>query len=465
MAAHVPAPPSPAAAAAEVTQPRVAEVEHRTPTVELYGDVLHHLFGFLQMKDFVSTARTHKRWMAVAVQMRSRADCVTIDVSRPMMVDSLLVSPLRLHVTSLHLSGMVFLSSLSSIARALPHLRSFDAGTIVLPTADAEVRFPSRLTQLRLEVKRPPPTTANETVALLFGALGQRIAHQLPQLEALAITIDRIEAQVLPTESFYHPLVALPALTSLTSSGIPLGAIDTIRRMAHLHQLNCRAFRLQHFERLVSSEVDAPIPPLEMSPLGPLSPNIDERVASLLLRLPTLTAVRGIFLLADVGPLLRGLPNLRDLLVHTLQGTIVQVDSLVAGVQECRHLTCLHLQHPKVADAHLVEILSALPALTELSVVCGPTVTELTFLNRVPGLTKLILFGDQRIDSSAACHLAGLPALTFLCLRGVFSSPLDPAAVARMTPGSASFDSKTWPRLKHFLLQLDEGPCARRPRV
>lgn len=388
---------------------------------------------------------------ADATTIRTREEAMRV-ATQPALA-SLLASPFRRHVTDLRfateealLPKLVPLPMMVELAAAMSHLTRLSVG-VVGDAGMSPFTLPPQLTSLELCVQFPSQVTA-KVHAAMCAALGQTAASLacLQSLHVLTLNYNTLSVE------FFQPLVALPALTSLEcDDGFSMPVIPILRRLAHLRRLKSHLFSVEQLARLVSGE-DAPIPPLEVPPTYFWGQrHIDATVAGLLARLPTLTELQGVFDLPDVGPLLRGLPNLRDLVVMCEADGSVEIDPLVAGLKACAQLTSLSLEHPRLTHAHLVDLLPALSQLVTLHIELSPTaIDELEFLLQAPGITKLDLGGQQRIPLRELRHLDHLPALESLSLTQVFAAPLDDLSHDRMTPGSAHFDSAVWPRLKQF---------------
>lgn len=440
----------------------VAAISGRAPASELYRDLLYHLFGFLTLSEFASAARTHHAWMSSAVSMSSRKDCVYL--GRADLLSSLVSSPLRHHVTVLDCPSEEeeadeFLSPerITAMGREMVHLAALTTG-IQVSEGMGEARFPPDLTSLHLTFTCPEKITP-AALSAICTTLSQSIAQlswlaslEVHRLDEAADDSPAEASATIPAEMF-QALVALPAITSLDCSPLSLEAIDTIRCMTHLRRLDCEAFSIDHLKRLVTG--DAPIPPLESLPSSLVA---DESGSVLhgdmvpsLVRLTTLTRLEGKFDLPDVGPLLGGLLRLRDLRLTCLRGTKVDPDCLVNALQACPQLTALHLAHPRVTSAHCDACLPWLPSLHSLELECGRLVTDLSFLRRLPSLTKLELHGRNKLDLLEAGHLEKIPRLQLLELYRVFREPFDRFSLATRRPeDTVHFHAQLWPHLKSF---------------
>jgi hypothetical protein len=431
--------------------PLTREDEALTPAPQqlgvsgLYRDVLHHVFTFLELNEISLAARTHQRWLAAASAMKSRGEGLMI--KEQWQYDALLTSLLRHHVTNLGLQSGSW-EHLYLLSDAMPHLRELNS--VLWLREGMPLRWPASLTRLSTWLVVRGPSLPRDASIELHTAVGRSIA-KLPYLQQLCFSTTEVSSHAY----FLEPLVASSSLTSVrwTTDSHDMQAMDVIRRLPHLRKFDSDIFTLEHLRRLV--EGDAPIPPLEY-----LTPKykIDSAAAPVILRLaPTLTDLDAQFHLADICAFLARLTKVTKLRLRASDGTPMPFQGMADGLRAMPQLTSLVLMDYAHAvhftSDSLCQILLPLQQLRVLELWFLSSLLTLEFLQHTPHLTRLRLNGYGRASITEARHLEHLRHVEELVLTRIFESALDPSFLERITPESATWDRKTWPRLQSVIIE------------
>lgn len=239
------------------------------------------------------------------------------------------------------------------------------------------------------------------------------------------------------------PLAEWPLLRKLTLHG-PLSpsTCSFVRRLVHLTSL-----RVGHFSQFVQLMTpDGPVPPhLEDVQLDFSRLWLSAEVAPLLLKLKSLRRLQAYFC-SDPMILLPILRQLTSLDVN--RQSSCDLDLFVSALQQCTQLTRLHVIDSGLSASHLASILPATRHLQSLAVMSA-NVRSLEFLSQAP-LELLYLACCPLEPTDLVAHLRPLRALETLLLDECFTSDLDSATIAALTPGGEGFLAGTWPRLHTF---------------
>jgi len=192
--------------------------------------------------------------------------------------------------------------------------------------------------------------------------------------------------------------------------------------------------------------------------LGKL-PDLSAEMAPLLLRLPTLTELRPLWIsLLDMRPLLAGLSELRTI------AAVLPLDVLepslwwshfAEAILLCPQLTKLSLSGTQLthalSDEQLTVILRAVPRLQSLTI-ANWRQTTLRCISEIPHLPAMLqrLVLLYEVYSSDLVNLRPLRALRSLEL--YLSPRANPLLRLQLTPGHPQFLARHWPRLEQVNL-------------
>jgi hypothetical protein len=232
--------------------------------------------------------------------------------------------------------------------------------------------------------------------------------------------------------------------------------LDIIRGLTGLTDLSLRGGRLLLVE-LDQLTAGNPIP-FQLKRLDLRDTSIDDRFAPSLARITTLTAFEPYYIELEDASFLGSMVQLEILRLDCDDIDIVDVPILLTALAHCSRIHTLHLSHPHFSDAHLTTLLSMLPHIRHVRLVCMGALTDLTFASAVShlGVTleSLTILDSRHISLTGLCHLRSLHALRRLELTRSFGDAPDVHMLACFTPSDPHFLRDEWPHLIHFQFTL-----------
>jgi hypothetical protein len=226
--------------------------------------------------------------------------------------------------------------------------------------------------------------------------------------------------------------------------------LDLIRGLAGLTDLSLSDGRLSRVE-LDQLTAGNPIP-FQLKRLDLSRTFIYDDHAPSLARLTTLTAFEPYYIDLAHASFLGSMVQLE--IVQLDCDNIVDVPILLTALAHCSRIHTLCLHHPKITDAHLTTLLSALPRIRQLALVELSALSDLTFASAVSHvavtLKSLTVYQCKLISLTGLCHLRSLHALRRLDLAGSFDAVPDVHTLAGFTPSDPHFLRESWPHLIDF---------------
>jgi hypothetical protein len=329
-------------------------------------------------------------------------------------------SRLSRHVSGLFVCDGLKLSAsqLALLATHLPQLHEMQCA-VALPAPDEALILPLNLTKLNVDFGEH---SSPSQLDAMMRALGQ--------LSLLRDLVLRLHESLCFS---FQPLHALPLLNTLLVRSyrwedLSNAQIDELRAMPHLHtmSLNPEADLLRRLLRTPHS--------LQWKNVGDEF-RLDDECAALLLLLPSLTKLGGVF---EADPaFLQQLPNLEELELNLIYARSAPAPQLLlTALQGCSKLTSLFLSSCRFTSEQMCALLPSLPALRHLTLHIVNIVDLLESLRCFSSgpitrtLTKLTLVDCRHpaLHLTELEHVHALTELRSLDIRSSFVEPLDAAA-------------------------------------
>ena len=453
----------------------------QTQTVQLYSDAWQCVFRFLSFADLARSAVCSRSCLTASLRLPAGAQ--QLQLNSVDTLDGMAQSRMARLVSSVSLgarSPPLLPEQLALLFRVLPSLTALAELRLPVCSDAAELEeggnplhyaFPPCLRSLQLFLVLPSCLLEEDylPLALLAPAMRRRVAEVVEgggqTLRSITLHFDLHwddeERDAFPA-SVLEPLAGLVALQKLTlrGSGIhrrPWGKehIDVLRSMPELRELEVHTCNWSVNElALLTAE---PPPPL-LEDIHQWGTDLSAEGGALMARLPSLTVLFPTRAGGDLS-YLSLMPRLRRLSLNLPAADCITAAEHVEPLSRCTGLTHLCLWR-KLTDEQLCAIMPALQRLELLSLHYMAELLGLRFLSHAAQLgrtlTELKLFGCKGIPTEETYHLRSLPALRTLSVWDSFASPLPPAQLAALRPGTPAFDQQSWPHLATF----SHGPAA-----
>ena len=441
------------------SEPSVAEDCGVKRRVELNRHCFGSALDFLKRPEFLAAAHSCKKWYALARMSISRRELFIVKHdSASEILDNLLKSPLKHHVTRLDFTQMnhlQFASLLALVSGALPHVVELSC-SVDNYTNPLYYTWPSQLTFLELTCIATEETTCT--------AFLETVVRNCTSLQSLCF---RYSSKKNLSANGVALLKELPKLSNLEMRGpLDTDGVMIIRGLPHLKKL---------FIRKMDTYLDDLCCEDQVTKVRAL-PHIEEIVNHITLgteivqyfvKLHTLTALNCSFTCADVAEqVLKSLPNLVILdMNHNYQGLADEDKSAeqifneqcgeVRALRYCPQLRELTL-YQGVDSIDLVGALERLPNLETLSICLNEKLTSLQFLNAAKTVIKdFSLLYCASIPVIEFGYIKQMCKLERLSIISSFVGPLDEFTIATATPHGRWYDTQSLPRMTSFKYSYD----------
>lgn len=455
---------------------------------KLVRDAVMSIYSMLSFKELARASSVSQIWRAASLELAPRRESIQVDLkARETLINALVRRPklLKRHViaitsppgdnSTVRLSRM----ELELIAEMLPNLESLTCDlTDELVIGSREPwPLPPKLTDLALYLQGLPRAVpgvidSNDAVMRLI-----RDVATLTGLKSLLLHLqcghDVGSLTPLPATAF-EPLRHLTQLEAFKFAGFGWLQSQHLIDIRHLPALTCLCI-VNPSETQLGELVNG-----VEGPGGSASASSSSESVSILNRVKKL-AWGGLVKMA-IFPLLLRFTSLESLAFSTLERDLsgidlptslkalqlccyssdVQMPLLVTALKQLNRMEEFEIQSKSMTDADLTQIVRSWPNLRRLTLKFLWMLTSLNFLSASPTLALtlqyLCLYTCIGIPLVEIYQLRTLTALEELELTGSFDELFDSNTRAILTPGSPSFESRYWPKLRRIELRL----CARR---
>lgn len=344
----------------------------------LYADGLHSIFKFLSLKDLLPSIQTCRSWRSAAYNESPRHD-ENISVSF-IQFDELFHWPLRHHISIIEGSEEVAtldqVTQLSSSSHdghgGIPTLKNLiltlDSQSLnnallmkfkhqkrdIVIIKDIATRWPQKLMSIHIQTEVDCDSLAN------VNSLDRK--QLLIDIIGCLTTLMSIEVTLIPLLDL-NPFQQLPLLTKLTCTGAPFDShISSMKHFASLRTLVTDAKWSAEQLHILCSE------PQQLKQLNQLTSlgmtQITAAHMESLIHLPALTSLEPLNFSLDSLPFLPRMASMSRLHLRMIPSGRSARDIFIPILKKCVRLTWLNMDLCAIREAEIIELLTALPLLT-----------------------------------------------------------------------------------------------------